>query len=203
MKKRLSTEHKEKISKALTGRVRSIEERKSISDGMKGKKMSESHLKSLRIAAISRRMSEEERATALRSKALYRKNYRQTVGKTREYKDKRNERLAEKYRNDIDYRIAVLLRSRVHKAIKRKSSTLALKYLGCSLKEFQFYLEGKFQDGMSWDNWSYVGWHIDHIIPLAYFDLADDEQMRKAYHYTNLQPLWARENILKSNKVVI
>ena len=54
---------------------------------------------------------------------------------------------------------------------------------------------------MTWDNWSLVGWHIDHEIPLYAFDLTDREQLLRACHYTNLQPMWAIDNLEKSNKL--
>lgn len=76
----------------------------------------------------------------------------------------------------------------------------AIRDLGCSMEELKVYLESKFQPGMSWDNYSFTGWHIDHIIPLSSFDLTDPEQFKQACHYTNLQPLWAEDNFKKSNK---
>ena len=85
--------------------------------------------------------------------------------------------------------------------ITRTSS--AVKDLGLTIKEFATYIESKFYPGpngetMSWDNWSVSGWHIDHIVPLASFDLSDPEQQRIANHYTNLQPMWAIENLQKN-----
>jgi hypothetical protein len=73
--------------------------------------------------------------------------------------------------------------------------------LGCSIRDLREYLERQFLPDMTWDNYGIHGWHIDHIIPLSYFDLSDSEQQRRAWHYTNLQPLWARDNIKKSNKI--
>ena len=54
---------------------------------------------------------------------------------------------------------------------------------------------------MNWKGWSVRGWHIDHIIPLVSFDLTDRKQFLKACHYTNLQPLWAEENLRKGAKI--
>jgi hypothetical protein len=54
---------------------------------------------------------------------------------------------------------------------------------------------------MTWENWSKYGWHIDHIKPLSSFNLTDYEQLKMACHYTNLQPMWAKDNLIKSNKV--
>ena len=69
--------------------------------------------------------------------------------------------------------------------------------LGCTIPELKQYLESKFQEGMTWENWGVHGWHIDHIIPLSSFDLTCREQFLKVCHYTNLQPLWAKDNLSK------
>jgi hypothetical protein len=71
----------------------------------------------------------------------------------------------------------------------------AVRDLGCSISELKVYIESKFQSGMSWNN--YGKWHIDHIKPLVKFDLQDRAQFLEACHFTNLQPLWAEQNILK------
>ena len=75
------------------------------------------------------------------------------------------------------------------------------QYLGCSFEEFKQYLESKFVDGMTWENHSRYGWHIDHIKPCVSFDLSKEDQIRECFNYKNLQPLWAKENLTKSSKL--
>jgi hypothetical protein len=112
-----------------------------------------------------------------------------------------NARANNKYHTDIKYRIKCSLRSRIGKAIKNSQKVgSAVDDLGCSVDFLKIYLEERFQPGMSWDNWSKTGWHIDHVVPLDKFDLTDREQFLIACHYTNLQPLWSTENLHKSNK---
>ena len=104
--------------------------------------------------------------------------------------------------NNHDFKLRESLRSRLGKAIKNNQKAgSAVKDLGCTIPELKQYLESKFQEGMTWDNWGVHGWHIDHIIPLASFDLSDRERFLKACHYTNLQPLWAKDNLSKGDRV--
>ncbi len=72
--------------------------------------------------------------------------------------------------------------------------------LGCTLEDCRQHIERQFLPGMTWN--TYGAWHIDHIVPCAWFDLTDLQQQRKCFHYSNLQPLWARDNITKNNHVV-
>ena len=116
-------------------------------------------------------------------------------------KEKRKSYHRNKYSNDINFQLSDVLRSRLRKALKNNAkSGSAVRDLGCSISELKKYLESQFQEGMSWDNYGRDGWHIDHIEPLAAFDLEDKEELKKACHYTNLQPLWAEDNLKKSNK---
>jgi hypothetical protein len=97
-------------------------------------------------------------------------------------------------------KLGVNLRSRLNKAIKGNYKLgSAVKDLGCSINELREYLEVQFQPGMTWNNWSRDGWHIDHIKPLSSFNLTNREELLKAVHYSNLQPLWAKDNLVKSN----
>lgn len=101
---------------------------------------------------------------------------------------------------DVEYSLAIRLRQRLNKALRRHSkSGSAVQDLGCSVKEFKVYLESQFREGMSWGNYGRDGWHIDHIVPLSKFSLNDRQDLLKAVHYSNLQPMWAADNIKKSN----
>lgn len=93
--------------------------------------------------------------------------------------------------------LANLLRNRLNKAIRSNRPGSAVRDLGRSIEEFKNYLESKFTPEMSWSNRGLKGWHIDHIIPLSAFDLTNPEELKKACHYTNLQPLWWNDNLSK------
>lgn len=71
--------------------------------------------------------------------------------------------------------------------------------IGCSPDFLVTWLESKFEPGMSWDN--YGQWHMDHIIPCAAFNIEDREEAKKCFHYSNLRPLWAKQNIAKNAKI--
>ena len=99
-------------------------------------------------------------------------------------------------------KISNLLRCRLYQAMRyEKKSVSAVKDLGITIPEFKKYLESLFAEGMSWEN---IGkWHIDHIRPLSSFDLSKREEQLLACNYKNLQPLWAKDNLIKSNKTNI
>lgn len=111
----------------------------------------------------------------------------------------------QRYNTNPTYRLSVNLRNRLYEALKNNIKTgSAVKDLGCSIEELKKHLEDKFyfnsetREIMSWDN--YGSWHIDHIRPLASFNLSDPEELKKACHYSNLQPLWAKDNLEKKDK---
>lgn len=103
-------------------------------------------------------------------------------------------------RKNPEIKIAFLVRKRIKEALKiLKTSRSTEKMIGCSLSFLRQYLESQFLPGMTWDNHSKDGWHIDHIIPCASFDLTKEEEQRKCFHYTNLMPRWATTDIAKAN----
>ena len=127
----------------------------------------------------------------------YTKDWRENNRK--KWIDARAKRKKDRHKNDIGFKLKNNIISRMNLALKGKiKSARTEKLLGCTITELKTYLENKFKEGMSWDN--RVEWHIDHVIPCALFDLSKEEEQKKCFHYTNLQPLWAKENILKRDK---
>jgi len=125
--------------------------------------------------------------------------YQDNIEHVKEYRKKNKQHTADcerkRLRNNIQRRLSSNLRRRVRAAINgdcKSTSTTAL--LGCSIDEFKKHLESLFKEGMSWDNYGRYGWHIDHIIPCNSFNLEHLEDQKKCFHYSNMQPLWAKEN---------
>ena len=110
----------------------------------------------------------------------------------REYRKKR-------YAKDPQYRLACILRARLNGALKNtQKAGSAVKDLGCPIEEFILFIASKFSDGMSWNN--YGEWEIDHIRPISMFDLTNREDFLRVCHFSNLQPLWKKDNIRKSDE---
>jgi len=111
----------------------------------------------------------------------------------------------DKERKLIDpiYKLNIIIRGRINKFFKlneinKKNNTFDI--VGCSPIFLKEYIENKFTEGMSWDNRGLFGWHIDHIIPLS--SAKTEEEIYTLCHYTNLQPLWAEDNLRKGNKIL-
>ncbi len=106
----------------------------------------------------------------------------------------------DRYKNNLEFRLITILRSRFYKAIKLNKESSINILLGCSIIQLKQYLESQFVKGMTWDNYGLNGWHIDHIKPCAKFDLSKEQEQLECFHYTNLQPLWAEDNLSKGSK---
>lgn len=115
-----------------------------------------------------------------------------------------------KVATDPLFKISRLLRKRIAAGIKYHRGEKAYKtieLLGCSIEIARKHIESQFKKGMTWENWTRIDfnkntWNIDHIIPIDSFNLLNPEDQKRAFHYTNLQPLWAIDNLKKGNKIL-
>jgi len=170
-----------------------------------------------KISQISKKYYEknkEERKKIQRKYYQENKEYRHEFDKKyyQEHKEERkkyckenrlkiNEYENKKYYTDINFQIAMKLRKRFYSVLKNNyKHGSAVKMLGCSIEEFKMYFESLFTEGMTWEKVNSGEIHIDHKRPLANFDLSIPENQATACHYSNLQPLWAVDNLKKSDK---
>jgi hypothetical protein len=139
-------------------------------------------------------------------KKEYDQKYYETYKIIRKKNNKKNRNIINKkdrdrYSNDYIYNITRRVRRRLHGFLKTQNITkknTTFEIIGCTPEFLKEHLEQQFVDGMTWENRS--EWHIDHIIPLS--SANNEEEIYKLCHYTNLQPLWAEDNLKKGNKIV-
>ena len=123
------------------------------------------------------------------------KERRRMARMTAKHKNRKNAYCRKKYAEDLEFRISHLIRGRLYMALKAKGvrkTTSTLKLCGCSLEKLKQHIENQFYDGMSWEKKNF---HIDHMEPCVLFNLADEEEQRKCFHYTNLKPEWPSQNM--------
>lgn len=135
----------------------------------------------------------------------YQKNRIAKIQYTKEYRKTHNAEINKaslfRRKNDVGFRMRCNLGSRIRIAVKNQFTTKAKKtmdLLGCSIVELRAHLESKFTTGMNWDNYGKNGWEIDHIIPCVLFDLSKEEEQKECFHWSNLQPLWQKDNSSKN-----
>jgi hypothetical protein len=130
--------------------------------------------------------------------AIRQKSYRENhLEERRDYERNRKS-------NDLNYRMLNNLRGRLYYAVKSqgiKKMDKTMNLMGCSMRELKTYIESLFPPGMNFDNYGKGDnkWSIDHIRPCSSFDLSDLEQQRACFHYSNLRPLWNRDNFRKNS----
>jgi hypothetical protein len=163
-------------------------------------------LKKLKARKRAKIWSLKNRERCLNGKKnWYKNNKERCLEKVKKWRIENKLKISErrKYRrhNDIAYNLLCNLRGRMKNILKGKSkSKSTLKLIGIPNKEFlKKYLENKFKPGMSWEKRHLI--HIDHILPCVSFDLTKPSEQRECFHYTNLQPLWASENLAKGSKI--
>jgi hypothetical protein len=118
-----------------------------------------------------------------------------------------NKRLYQKKRKDSDplYKLISNFRTAIYQVLKESNVEKNGRYfevLNYSAQDLITHLEKQFKDGMNWEN--YGKWHVDHILPISSFDIKEigDEEFMKCWSLENLQPLWGRDNLIKSNNIL-
>jgi hypothetical protein len=150
-----------------------------------------------------------KRAAAAR---VYEKaNANKIAARKRAYRQRNRERIREvravykRKRAFLDplFRILNACRTRMHAVFRSnmvKKSTRSLQLIGCTSDQLREHIQSRFKPGMHWNNFG--EWEIDHIIPCKHFNLVEESEQLKCFHYSNLQPLWAEENRRKSAKIL-
>jgi hypothetical protein len=162
------------------------------------------------ISEYRKKVYKENKTIVLKSNKLYRLANKEKIKEyNKQYRIKNKEKLAEKNKlyqqnrtkNDCIYRFKRNVQSLIRCSFKRTNyhkNSKTVDILGCGIEDFKSYIQSKFKKGMSFDNSG--KWHLDHIIPLATANTEED--VIRLNHYTNFQPLWAEENLKKSNKII-
>ena len=120
-----------------------------------------------------------------------------------EYREQLHQKELIKCHSNVGYRLMRNQRARIRFAIKRNfgfKMETSTSLLGCTFEELKIHLESQFSPGMTWENYGKLGWEIDHKRPCTSFDLTDSEQQKQCFHFTNLQPLWQKQNASKGGK---
>lgn len=137
-----------------------------------------------------------------RNKARMRLQNRNWHQNNKERCRERKRKTSQAYRQRPEIKLRMAYRRRMNKLLRGDiKPARSLEILGCTLDEFKSHIENQFKPGMTWDNHGIHGWHIDHVIPCSRFDLTDPEHIKRCFHFSNLQPLWAKENLQKSNNL--
>ena len=162
---------------------------------------------------------EKNKETLLSANKLYRENNKEAINKQRkEYRNRedikehikiknkeylpiKKEKIKERRKVDVNFKMSEILRSKIHKILNNKPTSF-LKYLGCDLEWFKKWIEFRFDKNMNWDNLGKY-WQIDHILPISRFNMTNENDIRICFHWTNLQPLESTENRQKYDNFIL
>lgn len=200
--------YKLEINSTKTCRVCKVE--KEINDFVKSKRI----CKLCQKEYLKKRYLENKENELMKSKIRYQENKEEIKKKNSYYSKNNREKINSRSR---EYKKRVLkndplwlLKNRISSGIRRLTIKKGLtktfsvrknweNILGCSVEQFVYYIESQFLEGMSWENSKL--WHIDHIVPQSFAESIEEVIMLN--HYTNLKPLWEKDNIIKSDSIVI
>ncbi len=132
------------------------------------------------------------------------KDYTYGLAHSRRYAPIRRIRICQRKQEDLNLRLSCRLRASFAMFVRHEyKSCSSLVLLGCTLAFFKKWIALQFQDNMFWYNWGHGAgkWNLEHIIPVALFDLTSTEEQKKCFHYTNFRPMWHTDNAKKSDKL--
>lgn len=143
-----------------------------------------------KIANLRYSQSERGKAVRKRVRLKYRKSEKGKAVLRRHVKRKRQ--------MDIGFKIKCNLSRLLIHSLKRQGTSKtgrAIELLDCSIPAFRIYLESLWESGMTWENYGKYGWHIDHVVPCALFDLTNPDHQKRCFHFSNMRPMWAKDNV--------
>ena len=150
------------------------------------------------------RIKEHKKEYYLKNREHYKqsqKEYQKEYLSRPETKELRRNRVNNKYKTDINFRLTDLCRRRLLHALKGNSKTAStMELIGCTIDELRQHIESKFEPWMNWENQGRGGWDVDHIKACFHFNMADPEQQRTCFNWSNLQPMEHIENIKKGTR---
>jgi hypothetical protein len=129
------------------------------------------------------------------------KQFKHDYYQKEENKIKRNEKDKLRKQTDVVFKLITNVRSQVHKVLTEYKNNSTYDLLGCNKLELKAWLEYQFDETLTWENYGSY-WHMDHVIPLAFFDLTNTKQQFLAFNWSNLKPLPAKENLSKNDTIV-
>ena len=162
-----------------------------------------------KISEINKKYKEKNKEKLKEQNKLYREKNKDKINEIRRLyreknRDKINSQTKERFEKNLHLKLIRNYRTRIKNYMRFNKISLgtgSLDLVGLTSKDLKIYLESKFKEGMSWDNYGLYGWHMDHIIPLS--SAKNEEELKKLCHYTNLQPLWAFDNLSKCDKIIV
>jgi hypothetical protein len=160
------------------------------------------------IKSLRKKHYEENKIEILEKCKEYREENKEYIKKWKhdyyqkeDNKKKRNEKDKLRKRTDIVFRLISNVRSQVHKILTEYKNNSTYELLGCNKEQLKYWLEYQFNEKLSWDNYG-TYWHVDHVIPLVFFDLINSKEQFIAFNWSNLKPLPATENLSKNDSIV-
>lgn len=123
--------------------------------------------------------------------------------KTQAARSKQRKKKSEMIKLEQSNRVAKIYSNRFRAILKNPNTKRnhAIDLIGCTSEQLKLHLESQFKKWMTWNNYG-IKWHVDHITPCSTFDHTDKDQVRRCWHYSNLRPLCAIENIKKSDTII-